>query len=93
MITPQKISFMLVGCGALILNLGIWRGDSSIEDYMELHKSQGVLEDTVQNLESENASLNQEIMKLKDSPNYAKKILRDKYHITEQDENIIFFVE
>lgn len=60
---------------------------------MELQKSQGILEKTVHNLESENATLNQEIMKLKDSPKYAKKILRDKYHVTEQDENIIFFVE
>ncbi len=93
MFTTQKLLFMLVGAGAVILNLGILRGDSSIESYFELEDSQKILLERVNNLETENASLNHEIMKLKESPVYARKVLRDKYHVTDPDEDIVFFVE
>jgi cell division protein FtsB len=93
MFTPQKFLFGLVGAGAVILNLGILRGESSIENYFELNESKKILLKTVENLEKENEVLNEEIMKLKESPSYARKVLRDKYHVTEPDEDIMFFVE
>jgi len=93
MFTPKKMLFVLVGAGAVILNLGIWRGDSSIDSYLELEKSEDILMHTVETLEAENAALNLEIRKLQESPNYAKKVLRDKYHVTEPNEDIIFFVD
>ena len=83
----------LLGLGCLILGLGMVRGESTIQDYMELSKSREILKNTVDDLQNENSNLSEEIVKLKKSPSYAKKILRDKYHVTEKDENIIFFTE
>ena len=83
----------LLALGCLILGLGMVRGESTLKDYFELSKSREILKNTVENLKSENSDLSEEIVKLKKSPSYAKKVLRDKYHVTEPNENIIFFTE
>ncbi|MGE0171752.1 MAG: septum formation initiator family protein [Oligoflexales bacterium] len=77
----------------LALCVGIVRGEHSIMRYLELRKTRTVLRDTVNNLDQENATLEKEIAKIKNSPSYAEKVLRDKYHITKQGERIIFFAE
>lgn len=78
---------------ALVLGIGILRGESSMENYIKLRKTRDILEKTVKNLETENRYLSQEIVKLQKSKSYARKVLRDKYHLTEQDEYIEFFSE
>ena len=78
---------------ALVLGVGILRGESSIENYIKLRKTRDILEKTVKNLESENRFLSQEVIKLQKSKSYARKVLRDKYHLTESDEYIEFFSE
>jgi cell division protein FtsB len=76
-----------------VITLGIARGDTSLSRYWQLKKSRAVLEKAVDALRRENAALADEIVRLKESPSYAKKVLRDKYHVTEPDEDIVFFAE
>lgn len=76
-----------------VLAVGIMRGESSVRNYFDMQKSREVLSATVGSLEKENAELSEEIQRLKQSPSYAKKVLRDKYHVTDEDEDIVFFAE
>lgn len=76
-----------------VITLGIMRGESSLTHYWQLKNSQIVLENAVNALKQENSLLSEEIIKLKESPGYAKKVLKDKYHITEPDEDIVYFAE
>jgi cell division protein FtsB len=76
-----------------VIALGVARGDTSLSRYWQLKKSRAVLEKAVDDLRRENAALADEIVRLKESPSYAKKVLRDKYHVTEPDEDIVFFAE
>lgn len=76
-----------------VVTLGILRGESSFERYMALKDSEATLGSAVDDLEAENRDTANEITKLKKSPSYAAKVLRDRYHITEEDERIEFFGE
>ena len=86
------VPFLLFG-GVCVIGVGMIRGASSVEGYVALIKSKDVLEGTVGQLAQENAELQNEILKLRESPSYARKVLRDKYHVTDQGENIVFFAE
>ena len=90
---PQFAVSVLLVLGVIVLNLGVFRGETSISKFFQLQKSQQILDKTVTNLESENRELADEIMRLKKSKSYARKVLRDKYHVTDSDENIVFFPE
>jgi cell division protein FtsB len=83
----------LLGFTFAVMNIGIFRGPSGVNDYIELEKSRDVLSKAVENLKTENEAISEEINRIKSSPQYARKILRDKYHVTEEDEDIIFFAE
>lgn len=84
----------LVYCLAVgVLLIGTLRGESSIFDYFKLKKSSEVLEVTVDKLKQNNEVLSDEIRRIKSSPEYAKKVLRDKYHVTDGNEKIIFFAD
>lgn len=85
--------FGLLWAGFLVIGLGMIRGASSVEGYLALIKSRDVLRSTVTHLENENNNLREEILKLRESPYYARKILRDKYHIVENGEDIVFFAD
>ena len=74
-----------------VLNIGIVRGDSSVRQFVDLQESRDVLAKSVQGLEDENERIEGEIGKLKESPDYARKVLKDKYHVTTDNEKIIFF--
>lgn len=76
-----------------VLMIGTVRGEVSIMDYFKLRKSLNILEGTVDKLKAENQDLTEEIRKIKASPAYARKVLRDKYHVTDANEKIIFFAD
>lgn len=82
-----------VAAGCLVIGIGMLRGESSVHGYFDLQKSRDVLKQTVDVLKTENAALGDEIQRIKKSPSYARKVLRDKYHVTEEGEDIVFFPE
>ena len=90
MVTSKLWLCLILGFGLVVLGLGMIRGESSIATYFELERSEEILLLTVNNLELENRQLALEIMKIKKSGNYARKILRDKYHVTDANERIVF---
>lgn len=78
---------------SVVFAIGIFRGETSVSRYLSLKDSEVVLSKAVANLEIENNKLEDEIFKLKKSKSYARKVLRDKYHVTETDEKIIYFAD
>ena len=76
-----------------ILLFGTARGEKSFDKYFDLKRSKDVLRQSIVNLRSENQKIGEEIAKIKSSSDYAQKILRDRYHIKDQNENIIFFAD
>jgi cell division protein FtsB len=92
-VRPGSWMLGLTAAAAAVLGLGMMRGESSVHSYFELHKSRDVLQQTVTSLEKENAAISEEIVRLKKSPSYARKVLRDKYHVTDEDEDIVFFAD
>ncbi len=84
---------LLMTAGVGVVVSGILRGGSSIGGYFDLKKSHQVLSQTVAGLRQENDELAGEIERIRKSPSYAKKVLRDKYHVTEPDEDIVFFTD
>ena len=81
----------LIIASAVVLLAGTFRGRQTITTYVDLLRTRETLRETVNNLEEQNKQLEFEIHKIKSSPMYAKKVLRDKYHVTEENETIIFF--
>lgn len=84
---------LVYGLAVAVLLIGTLRGQNSIFDYFKLRRSQGILEGTIDKLKKSNEDLSDEIRKIKSSPAYARKVLRDKYHITDTNEKIIFFAD
>lgn len=84
---------MLFTFGIFVLTYGTIHGKRSIQTYLDLKESEIVLEKTINSLEDQNRNLQMEITKLKNSPSYAKKVLKDKYHLKDDDEKIIFFAD
>lgn len=82
---------VIIGLGSITLINGFFRGQSRFGKYLELNETHSILKDRVKKLDKENELLQDEIVKLKSSTEYAKKVLRDRYHITEPDERIMFF--
>lgn len=78
--------------GVSVLVIGILRGGNS-ENYIALGKSRDRLLEAVAKLRKETSDLEEEILKIKTSKEYAKKVYKDKYHATEPGENIVFFAD
>ena len=62
-------------------------------NYLELTRSKHTLEKAIGKLEAEKINLEGEIKKIKSSKSYAQKVLRDNYHLLEEDEQILFFAD
>ena len=87
---PTKL---LIGLFLLVIGLRVTRGDSSFSDYYALIHNRQTIEEAVAELRVKNDQLREEIVKIKTSKDYARKILRDKYHVLEDNERIMFFAE
>lgn len=79
--------------GTTLLIFGTIRGETSLRRWYELKTSRDILGAAVAGLEKDNHNLQREITRLKNSPDYARRVLRDKYHLTEKNEKIIFFAD
>jgi len=79
--------------GAGVFAVGIWRGESSLRTFLALRGSKNTLTEAVGGLERSNEELSDEISRIKQSKSYAKRVLRDKYHVTDADEKIVFFAD
>ncbi len=77
----------------VVIAIGILRGETSIARYFSLAKSKYILEEAVAALKAENEHLANEIHMIKESKSYARKILREKYHVTDEDEKIIYYAD
>ena len=75
------------------LLLGVVRGQSSVPNYIGLMETRDVLKRTVDRIRLENSEHEAEIAKLKGSQEYARRVLRDKYHVTDPNETIVFFAD
>jgi cell division protein FtsB len=90
---PLKIFWFLLVMAGFVLVIGVFNGETSYSNYQDLANSRAVLEKTITDLKSENDKTQEEIIKLKNSKSYARKVLRDQYHIVDEDEEIIFFAD
>ena len=86
----MRIAFIFA-YAAVVLLIGISRGESSISGFFDLKESEKKLEATVEGLRQENKNLMDEIEKIEKSKGYAQKVLRDRYHVTQENEHILFF--
>ena len=75
----------------LLLIVGMLRGDRSLGDYFALREKEQLIEKTVVALEGDIHTLQEEIYRIENSKEYASKVLRDKYHILLENEELIFF--
>jgi len=87
----KKITIFVSVAISLVLVLGIFRGSSSIARYFELKGNLSILKRSAEALENSNRALELEIHKIKSSPLYARKILKDRYHAVDENEEIVFF--
>lgn len=90
----NRLGVIFISVFALLIVLnGIVRGSSGVMDYFKLIQSRDAMARAVNDLELENEALSDEITKLKTSKSYARKVLREKYHVTDENEHIVFFAE
>ena len=78
---------------ALVIAVGVFRGETSFGRYFALTKSRAILEEAVSGLRTENARLSEEISRIKESKAYARKVLREKYHVTDDHEKIVYYAD
>ena len=76
-----------------VLVVGMLRGEGTTENYLALRKSRDRLQEAVNKLKKETEDLEEEIVKIRNSKDYAKRVFKDKYHATEPGENIVFFAD
>ena len=92
-IRPPFLLYTIILLYTLTIFNGIFRGEYSILDYFALKEGQNILYKRVLSLDKETKALAEEISNIKESKEYAQKILKDKYHITEENEHIVFFTD
>lgn len=83
----------LILFGIVVLATGIVRGRSSVTRSYHLERNADILRHQIAQLVAENKALDAEITKIKKSSSYARKVLRDKYHLLDNGENIMFFAD
>lgn len=88
----KLICVFLIAAIALLLIASI-RGKNDIFAYFELEESRDVLAKALDGIDHEIRALALEIEQIEESPSYAYRVLRDKYHVTEEGESIMFLAE
>ncbi len=88
-----KIFLVICYSATLVLTIGTVRGESTLSKYFELTKSRDLLYETISSLEKEIEHLELEKKHITTSSDYALKVLKDQYHLTEDNEKIIFFAD
>ncbi len=86
---PMVPGRVLAGLCITVLAMGIIRGQYTMKNYFELKKSYETLKSAVDGLKDQNEKLAVEIENIAASPEYARKVMRDKYHVTDDGEEII----
>lgn len=89
---PSILGLLFLFFNALLIFHAL-RDHSKYTNYLKLIKSKEVLEEAIAKLEAKNNYLEKEIERIKNSKSYALKVLRERYHITEENEKIIFFTD
>lgn len=84
------IKLMMIAAIGVLLISG-FKGKSSVMDYFELLESRKSLQNSLESMKFEIKNLETEIERIRESPDYARRVLRDQFHVTEEHENIIFF--
>lgn len=79
--------------GLVVLLIGSIHGQTTLKDFWALQDSRKTLLAVISKLERETSKLEGDIKKIKESPDYAWKVLKEKYHVVGKDEKIIFFAD
>ena len=74
-----------------VLVNGLIQGKHTITNFFALKDTVKFLEERVDGLKSHNATILTEIEKIEKSKSYAKKVLKERYHVLDEGEKIIFF--
>ena len=88
----RLVLFVCVVTIALLV-VDVFRGEQPLMNYFALRHSAEILQDTNKKLLTEITDLRDEIRKIRGSRDYAQKVLRDKYHLLEANEKIVFFAD
>ena len=88
-----NILLYLIFLGALLLVVSSVRGGGGLFHYLNLQKSKAILSITIEELKAEIKAMEKEIDRIESSKSYALRILKDKYHLTTKDEEVLFFAD
>jgi cell division protein FtsB len=83
----------LIFLTASLLAWGTFHGETSFADYFFLKEKRDLYKKKIQALEAETQSIALEIERVEGSEAYAKKILKDKYHVLADGEKVLLFSE
>ena len=75
----------------LVLFNGIKNRQVDRNDFSKLINKKQILTEVVQQLKKENEILMTEIDRINNSSEYAKKVFKEKYHILNENEQMLFF--
>jgi cell division protein FtsB len=90
---PFTVTIFLVSIGLSSVLLSSFKGSGELFNYINLQKSLSLLEKKVVSLQKEKRNLEAEIHRITSSKDYARKVYRDKYHVMEKGESILFFAD
>ena len=82
----EKLGLALILMGTVIVCLGIFQGKYGAKKHVELQKSHKILDSRVTQLKERRDFLALEIKRIKNSEDYATKVIKEKYKIKEPGE-------
>ena len=82
----EKLGLALILMGAVIVCIGIFQGKYGAKKHVELQKSHKILDARVTQLKDRKRFLTLEITRIKNSEEYATKVMKEKYKIREPGE-------
>ena len=86
-----RLTFIVVTLLSGVCLYNSLKNGNTIAHYYELKESEKLLEETIKTLESDVVDLETKLTRIKNSPEYAKKFLKDKYNITEKGETFVYY--